>query len=68
MSYRWEAAGGTASPTDLEAAGLSPRFGDQASAEQWLTAFYDELTDVGVTDVSLYEEDRLVYGPMSLAP
>ena len=68
MSYRWEPVGGGMTAAGLEAAGLGPRFEDQSSAEQWLTAFYDELAEAGVTDVSLYEEDRLVYGPMSLAP
>ena len=41
---------------------------DQAAAEAWLTAGYLDLLDAGVTAVSLYEEDRLVYGPMSLEP
>ncbi len=37
-------------------------------AESWLGEFYPGLVDAGVQAVSLYEADRLVYGPMSLEP
>ena len=57
MSYRWEPDGG-----------LEKRFEDQSLAEEWLSSFFDELIELGVTEVTLYEEDRLVYGPMSLLP
>lgn len=60
--YRW-----AATPDDT-AAGLAQTWSDQAAAESWLTGAYLELLDAGVTAVSLYEEDRLVYGPMSLEP
>ena len=43
------------------------RFDDQTSAEEWLSSFYLDLQDLGVTQISLFEADRLVYGPMSLA-
>lgn len=59
--YRWVA-------TPQAAADLSPAWEDQAEAESWLTDAYPELLEAGVTAVSLYEEDRLVYGPMSLEP
>ena len=60
--YRW-----VAEPAVPEA-DLPQRWSDQAAAEAWLTAGYLDLLDAGVTAVSLYEEDRLVYGPMSLEP
>lgn len=41
-------------------------FDDQAAAEAWLTSNYVLLTDAGVQTVTLYDDDRLVYGPMSL--
>lgn len=44
-----------------------PSFPSQADAEAWLTEAYGELAEQGVHEVSLYEDDRLVYGPMSLA-
>ena len=46
--------------------GLREPFESQSAAEAWLTATYADLADLGVAAVSLYEEDRLVYGPMSL--
>lgn len=65
MGYYWAA---TPEPADDVAAGLglAVDFDDQARAEAWLTASYADLADAGVHAVSLYEADRLVYGPMSL--
>jgi hypothetical protein len=40
----------------------------QGDAETWLGEYYPDLRDAGVRAVSLYEEDRLVYGPMALDP
>lgn len=70
MSYRWVAAlapGALSEDDDLAGAGLDQEFPDQASAEAWLTGAYEDLADLGVESVSLHEEDRLVYGPMSLS-
>lgn len=70
MSYWWDAelaAGASANADDLTGAGLGLRFDDQRSAEEWLGAFYLDLQDLGVSQVSLFENDRLVYGPMPLA-
>lgn len=65
MGYYWAA---TPEPTEEVAAtlGLDAEFDDQATAEGWLTASYLELAEAGLHEVSLYEEDRMVYGPMSL--
>lgn len=65
MGYYWAA---TPEPSEDVAAdlGLDTEFDDQARAEAWLTASYEELGGAGVHAVSLYENDRLVYGPMSL--
>ena len=46
----------------------SPAFPTQADAEAWLTESYEELADDGVEAVTLTDEDRVVYGPMSLHP
>ena len=49
--------------------GFSRRtFPSQGEAETWLGEFYPQLIAAGVQAVSLYEEDRLVYGPMNLGP
>ena len=66
MAYWWKPGSGSYSSSSLESAGLSPRFEEQEQAEEWLSAFFAELAEGGVGDVSLFEEDRLVYGPMSL--
>jgi len=66
MAYRW------ASPeTDADVgarAGLGRSFPTQADAEAWLAATYEDLAEEGVDAVVLLEEDRVVYGPMSLHP
>ncbi|MBK7819489.1 MAG: hypothetical protein IPJ61_00045 [Tessaracoccus sp.] len=66
MSWRWVPVSGAYTHAALETAGLAHAFDDQASAEEWLGLFFDDLLREGVAEVSLYEEDRLVYGPMSL--
>ena len=53
-------------PDDRSA--ISITFPTQGEAETWLGEFYPDLVDAGVRAVSLYEADRLVYGPMSLEP
>lgn len=47
-------------------AGLGRSFPTQADAEAWLTASYEDLVEAGVDEVTLFEGDRVVYGPMSL--
>jgi hypothetical protein len=54
--------GGSTRPIGTE------RFPTQGEAESWLGETYPDLLVSGVTAVSLYEGDRLVYGPMSLEP
>jgi len=43
-------------------------FPAQADAETWIGEMWRELLEQGVDAVSLLEEDRVVYGPMSLHP
>jgi hypothetical protein len=63
MAWRWVAdPAGTAAP-DLERT-----FPTQGEAETWLGEFFPDLLDAGIRGVALYEEDRKVYGPMSLEP
>lgn len=63
MAYSWRATGEPIEPVP----DLSRTFADQAEAEAWLAATYAELAEAGIEAVSLYEADRLVYGPMSLS-
>lgn len=69
MAYVWMAdltPGSETTEDDLAGAGIGQRFDDQSMAEAWLGEYYSDLADLGVSQVSLFEEDRLVYGPMSL--
>lgn len=68
MSYRWKPESGAYSTDELTAAGLLKSFDSKEAAEEWLALFYEDLLEQGVGEVSLYEEDRLVYGPMPLTP
>lgn len=69
MSWRWvpdQKPGYSRSNND--APSINRTFQTQGEAETWLGEFYPNLLSAGVRAVSLYEADRLVYGPMSLEP
>ena len=57
-----------ASRSNADLPSMSRSFQTQGEAETWLGEFYPSLVRAGVRAVSLYEADRLVYGPMSLEP
>ena len=65
MSFWWrlEPPLPAADAADLAA---EPRHDDQNPAEEWLGVNNHEHDALGVRRVSLLEEDRLIYGPMSL--
>lgn len=65
MAYTWRTVSELSAAERTEV-GLDQEFSDQGSAEAWLAGFYPDLTDAGVQGVVLIEEDRIVYGPMSL--
>jgi hypothetical protein len=64
MGWMWrlEAADGTVLTMPN-----SPPHASQSDAESWLGESWHELAARGVAQVSLYEDDVLVYGPMPLA-
>lgn len=66
QSYWWrlEDAKGAEVPLEGEYAGV--RFVSQADAESWVGEFFADLAALGVDQVTLFEHDRQVYGPMSL--
>lgn len=45
----------------------SPPHPSQSDAESWLGEVFHELSEAGVAQATLFEEERKVYGPMSLA-
>lgn len=61
MAWSWRGEGSEPAGT---LAGMV--FDSQAEAEAWLGDNYQTLSDEGVRAVTLFEEDRPVYGPMSL--
>jgi hypothetical protein len=62
--WRLEDASGGEVTVSGELAGQ--RFTSQADAESWVGEIWTELADQGVDQVTLFELDRQVYGPMSL--
>ncbi len=66
MSWTWRyesADGSTAAPDGVEPPAGFP---SQADAESYIGESWRELLDAGVAQVSLFEGDRKVYGPMGL--
>lgn len=67
MSHQWR-------PTDpaaeaaLEQADLMPSFPSREEAEQWLALYWEDLLEVGVAEVALWEGEDQVIPPMSLEP
>ena len=67
MSWTWRfqsPTGELVQPADIPA----PAFAAQGDAESWLGESWRELADAGVSAVTLLEDGREVYGPMSLDP
>ena len=62
-TWRYERSDGT--PVDDS---TSQSFPTQSDAETWIGESWRELLDGGIDQVSLLEEERVVYGPMSLHP
>ncbi len=52
----------------VESSVTSPSFPNQSDAESWIGETWAELLADGVDAVSLLEDARIVYGPMSLHP
>jgi hypothetical protein len=62
-TWRYEQADGT-EMTDVPV--VQPAHPNQSDAESWLGESFRELADAGVAQVTLFEDSRKVYGPMSL--
>jgi hypothetical protein len=66
-AWRWQymAQDGSEPPASAPEPGTFP---SQAEAETFIGETWRELLTAGVDQVSLFEADRKVYGPMSLHP
>ena len=64
-TWRYEAADGSVVASEH---GAKEAFPAQSDAETWLGESWRDLLGDGVEQVTLFEEDRQVYGPMGLRP
>jgi hypothetical protein len=64
MSWSWRLEGSDGSPLDAPSAPVQQ---NQSDAESWLGEQWRELAAAGVAQVTLFDGDRKVYGPMPLA-
>ena len=62
--WRYERSDGS-EVADVELA-VDEGFPAQADAETWIGEVWRDLLEQGVDAVTLLEDDRVVYGPMSL--
>ena len=67
MAWTWRYERTDASPVELEG-GDAPSFTSQSDAETWIGEEWEMLLKAGVDAVTLLEDEREVYGPMSLHP
>jgi hypothetical protein len=66
MSWTWQIESDADEPVSLDHD--VPTFSSQSDAESWLGEVWRALVDAGATEVTLLEDGREVYGPMSLHP
>lgn len=69
MTWMWiyQDSSGTPVPNLTDVANIDG-FLTQSDAESYIGESWKELLDQGVDAVTLYEDEREVYGPMSLHP
>ncbi|MDR0343494.1 MAG: hypothetical protein LBI49_10285 [Nocardiopsaceae bacterium] len=67
MTWSWQLAKGDGTPVVTDAV-PAETFTSQGDAESWLGENWRDLLAAGVDQVTLAEDDRVEYGPMSLHP
>ena len=68
MTWSWAFVGPSGSEIAVEGVAEDQSFPTQSDAETWLGEEWRTLAEAGVAAVTLREETRAVYGPMSLSP
>lgn len=68
MTWTWRYLGTDGEEMAIETGPVGAEFPTQSDAETWLGENWRELTEAGIGAVTLLEEGREVYGPMSLEP
>ena len=67
VSWSWRFESSSGEPVRvLDTAEAS--FSSQGDAESWIGETWQQLAEMGVEQVTLLEDEREVYGPMSLSP
>jgi hypothetical protein len=64
MSWTWRVERSDGSDVELDFD--VPDFAAQGDAESWLGELWREMAEAGAEQVTLVEDGRVVYGPMSL--
>lgn len=68
MSWHWRLEGPTGETVEPSSIGVDiPPTDNQGDAESWLGENWRDLLERGIATVTLFEDDREVYGPMGLA-
>jgi len=67
-AWRWVFENKAGEPVPVEADFEGQRFPTEKEAEAWVGEVFNDLIGQGVDQVTLYEDERLAYGPMSLHP
>lgn len=67
MSWTWTYESADGSPVVPAGAPEQEQFPSQADAESWVGENWRELLAAGVAQVTLLEDERVVYGPMGLS-
>jgi hypothetical protein len=68
MGWTWQLHSDAGPVGEVPADQPADGFPSQAEAETWVGEVWRDLLDHGVDSVTLYEDGRMVYGPMSLHP
>jgi hypothetical protein len=68
MSWTWQYHAAQGAPIPESSTQPTGGFPTQADAETWVGEEWRDLLAEGIDAVSLFEDGRLVYGPMSLHP
>jgi hypothetical protein len=58
----------TSDATEVEPTVQPEEFTTQGDAESWLGEYWKPLAEGGADQVTLFEDGRQIYGPMSLHP
>lgn len=63
MAWTW-----TLEDSDGNVLGRTENFESRSDAESWVGEEFESLVEAGYTQVSLFDGDDQIYGPMSLLP